>query len=122
MVYVVAMGVLVFTYKIALHRNRGSLEAIQIVREKHVSMALWITFLVYSSVSSAVFQMFSCERLEDGEIYLRADYSIQCDSLRHRNLQGYAAFMMLLYPVGIPLAYVGHSLLQPRSVEGVAQL
>lgn len=103
---IVAMGVLALTYMIALRRNRGSEDAIQIVREKHVSMALWVTFLIYSSVSSIVFQMFSCDTLDDGQSYLRADYSILCDSPKHRSLQVYAAFMIFLYPVGIPLAYI----------------
>ena len=103
----VAMGGLAVTYKIALRRNSGSLEAIEIVREKHVSVALWITFLMYSSVSSVVFQMFSCEPLDDNNIYLRADYSILCTSPKHKYLQIYAVFMMMLYPVGIPLAYIG---------------
>ncbi|CAM9560824.1 unnamed protein product [Ascophyllum nodosum] len=71
-----------------------------------MSMALWITFFVYSSASSVVFQMFSCENLNDGESYLRADYSILCSSSKHQRLQVYAAFMMLVYPVGIPLVYV----------------
>ena len=100
------MGVLGFTYKFALYRNRGSDEAIHKVRGKHMSMALWITFFVYSSASSVVFQMFSCENLNDGKSYLRADYSILCSSSKHQRLQVYAAFMMLVYPVGIPLVYV----------------
>ncbi|CAN0518856.1 unnamed protein product, partial [Scytosiphon promiscuus] len=41
-------------------------------------MALLVTFLVYSSVSSTVFRVFDCESLDDGKEYLRADYSTQC--------------------------------------------
>lgn len=101
---VVAMGVLAITYRMALCRNQTE-EAIEKVRGKHVTMALWITFLVYSSVSSTVFHMFSCETLDDGNRYLLADYSILCDSSKHRILQVYAAFMIAVYPVGIPLVY-----------------
>lgn len=75
------------------------------VRDKHVSAVLLLTFFVYSSVSSNIFQMFACETLDDGNIYLRADYRIQCDSTKHRRFQAYAGVMVLVYPVGIPVLY-----------------
>ncbi|CAN0497746.1 unnamed protein product [Laminaria digitata] len=46
-------------------------------------MMLLLTFLVYSSVSSILFQMFACDDLEDGKNYLRADYRVECDSSQH---------------------------------------
>ena len=49
--------------------------------------------------------MFACESLDDGFTYLRADYAILCDSTKHKSLQLYAAFMIAVYPVGIPLLY-----------------
>lgn len=102
----VALILLGVTYFIALRRNREiSEDAVQNVRHKHVSMALLVTFLVYSSVSSVVFQMFACDDLDDGNNYLRADYTINCDSTKHRAFQIYAGFMMMLYPVGIPALY-----------------
>ena len=72
-----------------------------------MSAALLITFLVYSSVSFVVFQMFACDKLDTGKRYLRADYTIECDSDKHRALQIYAGFMIILYPVGIPAFYAG---------------
>ncbi|CAN0055978.1 unnamed protein product, partial [Sphacelaria rigidula] len=69
-------------------------------------MVIFLTFLVYSSVSSILFQMFSCERLDDGKNYLRADYRIDCDSPKHVSLQIYAGFMIALYTAGIPAFYV----------------
>ncbi|CAM9834064.1 unnamed protein product, partial [Sphacelaria rigidula] len=75
-------------------------------RRKHLSMVIFLTFLVYSSVSSILFQMFSCEDLDDGKNYLRADYRIECDSPRHVSLQIYAAFMIAVYTAGIPTLYV----------------
>lgn len=79
--------------------------AIQVVRQKHLSMVLLVTFLIYSSVSSTVFRMFACEHLDDGNYYLRSDYRIHCDTTKHRVLQLYAGFMILVYPVGIPMFY-----------------
>lgn len=79
-----ALGV---CFQVAARRNHGSQEALQAVRRKHFSMALLVTFLVYSSVSSTVFRMFGCETLDDGREYLRADYTIECTTGKHKALQ-----------------------------------
>eukprot|EP00903_Cladosiphon_okamuranus_P017744 g16334.t1 len=100
-----ALSVLGLTYGVAWYRNRSCHQALQKVRRKHVSVALWMTFLVYSSVSSTIFKVFSCENLDDGERYLRADYRILCSSSKHQAMQVYAGFMIFVYPVGIPLMY-----------------
>ena len=75
------------------------------VDKKHMSSLLLMTFLVYSSVSSSIFRMFACDRLDDGNVYLRADYQILCTGNKHRALQTYAGLMIVVYPVGIPLMY-----------------
>lgn len=100
-----ALAVLGLTYVVAWYRNSSCHRALQKVRRKHVSVALWTTFLVYSSVSSTIFKVFFCESLDDGERYLRADYRISCSSSKHRAMQVYAGLMIFVYPVGIPLVY-----------------
>ena len=103
---VVLMCFLGLTYAVAvLKYGRSSEIALRNARQKHISMALLVTFLVYSSVSSVVFQMFACDDLDDRNLYLRADYTITCDSPKHRALQIYASLMIVLYPVGIPTLY-----------------
>lgn len=102
---ILALGMLGATYIIALDINRESSGAERIVRHKHISMALLISFLVYSSASFTIFQTFDCEVLDDGNDYLRADYSIECDTFKHRAFMVYAGFMCLLYPLGIPAFY-----------------
>ena len=81
----------------------------EIARERvdteHTSALLLLSFLVYSSASSSVFRMFACDHLDDGEVYLRADYRILCTDSKHHALQIYAGIMVLVYPVGIPLVY-----------------
>ena len=95
------------TYSAAARFNRGgNPEVLRVIWNKHVSVVLLLTFLVYSSVSSVVFQAFACEELDDDRIYLRADYRIECDSPRHRGFQAYAGFMTMLYAAGIPAFYV----------------
>ena len=100
------LALLGVTYAVALHRNAGSGRIVlEKIRNKHLSAMLLLVFLVYSSVSSAVFRMFACDSLDDGKIYLRADYRIICTDAKHRALQVYAAVMIAVYPVGVPLLY-----------------
>ena len=102
---IVALTSLGLTYIVAEKCNRGSTEALHLIRRRHVSVLLILTFLVYSSVSSILFQMFACDDLEDGKTYLRADYRVECDSSKHRAFQVYAGFMILFYTAGIPALY-----------------
>ena len=101
----VALALLAATFTVATRRNRGSEPALEIVRHKHMSMVLLISFLVYSSVSATIFQVFACEPLSDQKTYLRADYSIECDSSKHQAFQVFAGVMIFVYPLGIPLFY-----------------
>eukprot|EP00903_Cladosiphon_okamuranus_P013951 g12975.t1 len=112
---IVALSFLGGTYAVAAGIHRGDAETMQTVWNKHVSMVLLLTFLVYSSVSSILFKTFACEDLEDGKNYVRADYRIECDSAKHKAFQVYAGLMMLLYTVGIPVFY-GVVLFRDRDV------
>ena len=103
------------TYSAAARANRGNSQVLQVIWNKHVSVVLLLTFLVYSSVSSVVFQTFACEELDDGRVYLRADYRIECDSPRHKGFQAYAGIMAVLYAFGIP-AFYSALLLRDRHV------
>lgn len=75
------------------------------VDQRYFSLILWLTFLMYSSVSSTLFLMFACDDLDGGKTYLRADYKIDCNSPIHLRSQIYAAFMVVIYIVGIPVLY-----------------
>lgn len=90
------------TFFVAKVRNRHSNAAEPILRHKHVSVILFIVFFVYSSVSFTIFQTFVCDPLDDGNAYLRADYSITCFTDRHSAYLVYASLMVCVYPVGIP--------------------
>ena len=101
----IGLCMLGITYIGAAGRHQSCEISLRNVRDKHVSMVLLLTFLVYSSVSSMAFQMFACEVLDDGKNYLRADYRIECDSGTHKLLDIYSGIMLLFYPLGIPLLY-----------------
>ncbi|CAM9540886.1 unnamed protein product, partial [Scytosiphon promiscuus] len=105
----VVVGFLSMTYWIAMRRISATAEnagdAVETIHRKHQTVLLLLTFLVYSSVSSMVFQTFACETLDDGIEYLRADYRIQCTDAKHKAFEVYASLMIMVYPVGIPLLY-----------------
>ncbi|CAM9092872.1 unnamed protein product [Scytosiphon promiscuus] len=76
------------------------------VQDKYATVALTMAFLLYSTVSTVIFQAFTCDHLEDvDKRYLRADYAIDCDSDRHKAFQVYAGVMILVYPIGIPIVF-----------------
>lgn len=53
----VVLGALGLTYTVARSRNRHSPAGLQAVRGKHLSVALFVLFIVYSSVSFVIFQV-----------------------------------------------------------------
>ena len=72
------------------------------VKHKHLSAGLFVGFLVYSAVSFTIFQTFVCETLDDDVPYLRADYTITCDTDTYAKYRAYAVLMVCVYPVGLP--------------------
>lgn len=92
---------LVGSYYVGKKRNGNSEVAINVVKRRHLSAALFLAFWVYSSVSYTIFQTFACDDLDDGKAYLRADYSLQCSTTLHKTFKVYAWVMVALYPVGI---------------------
>lgn len=99
------MAVLGATYAVATRRNRFSVGALSNVRQKHLSMVLLLTFVVYSSVSSTLFQAFGPDEVDEGVVYLRADYRIDFNSSKHQSFKIYAGFMLVLYTLGTPVFY-----------------
>lgn len=79
--------------------------AIQNIRRRHLSAVLLVTFVVYSSVSSAVFKTFACDDLDNSRSYLRADHSLVCYDGNHKLAMAYAGIMVIVYPLGIPFLY-----------------
>ncbi|CAM9096218.1 unnamed protein product, partial [Laminaria digitata] len=99
--------VLVGSYFIGKKRNCCSESAMREVQHKHQAAVLYVAFLVYSPVSYKIFQTFGCDELDDGETYLRADYSLSCLTYRHSWYKVYALIMVGVYPIGIACAFAG---------------
>jgi hypothetical protein len=68
--------------------------------------ALFILFLMYPGASSDIFAVFQCERLDDGTRWLTRDYSIDCDGPSHGAASAFAAIMLLVVPLGVPLLFL----------------
>ena len=52
---------------------------------------------VFTSASSTVFKTYACdENVVDGKNYLRADYSISCETSLHMFVKVYAGLMILV--------------------------
>ncbi|CAM9313997.1 unnamed protein product, partial [Laminaria digitata] len=91
---------------------------------RHVAAGLFLTFLVFTSVSTVVFKTFPCDDgVVDGESYLRVDYSISCKSNLHMFFLVYAGLMILVYPIGTPVLYAAilwknRESLNPRILTG----
>lgn len=70
-----------------------------------IMVAFVLSYFVLVDVSVKIFQVFQCERFDNGTILLVADYSISCNSPDRKTFLAYAIIMMFIYPIGIPLTY-----------------
>lgn len=96
------LSCLMVLHAMAMERNSHSPAAERKVKRKFLAVATFIVFFVYSSASHTIFQTFVCETLDDDKEYLRADYSLECTTTRHKIFEAYAAVMVAIYPIGIP--------------------
>lgn len=67
---------------------------------------LVLLFVTFAPSSTTVLQAFVCENFDDGSSYMYADYSLSCETDEHRKYVIYAAVMVFVYPLGIPLFYL----------------
>ena len=81
-----------------------------------------LLFLVYPSCSSAVFQAFICDTLEDGTQMLRVDYAVTCWQEDHLRTVAYAALMAVVYPIGTPCLYAAMLYANRDELERIKRL
>ena len=75
------------------------------VKNRYLACLFYFSYLILPSITSAIFPFFVCTKVEN-ESYLVADMSLNCGSDEYRDGAIYAAFMVLVYPVGIPMMYL----------------
>ena len=99
------------------HAISGALRALPV--------GMVILFALIPSVCTAIFSTFTCDRFgssdleENGNIqpnlgvesFLHADYSVRCDdnSPSYAALKRLASFLILLWPVGVPILFGAHA-------------
>lgn len=58
---------------------------------------MMVCFQVFTSTSTMTFKTFPCDKdAVEGESYLRADYSLSCDTTKHTYYKIYAGFCILV--------------------------
>jgi len=77
----------------------------KIIENTLINLFIILTYVLYPSLCATIFSSFVCEDFEDGSSYLRADYSVDCDSGKYFKIYSLAIFMIFVYPIGIPLMY-----------------
>lgn len=71
---------------------------------KYVLMCLYVLFLLYPGVSSTVLRHYICKDI-DGDLWLYADLRQPCQTATWDAYAAVDVFLVLLYPVGIPLGF-----------------
>ncbi|CAM9487280.1 unnamed protein product, partial [Laminaria digitata] len=97
----VVLMMLAITYCVAQKRCSSSPEHLMRMRSRHLSAALFVMFFVYSSVSSAAFQMLACEEIGDLSL-LRADYSISCMGGKYAAYVSCSLGIIIVFSIGMP--------------------
>eukprot|EP00752_Nemacystus_decipiens_P008148 g7287.t1 len=117
--------VLMLTFSMAKRRagiGSASVIARRAAWSRHMAAGLLLTFLVFTSTSTVVFKTFACDgEAVEGESFLRADYSLSCNTTRHTWYKVYAGIMIVVYPIGIPLLYAYILWINRESLNPCAQ-
>lgn len=105
-------------------------EARVLTKSNYFYVFLFFTYLVFPGVSTVIFRSFSCDNVDPDDAdsvednhYLRSDYSISCSSDRYVFGVTWAAAMLVVYPLGVPLLYLyllytARSAISQREVGG----
>jgi len=93
-----------FFFAFSLYSSLNIAEKDQL-RNYYYYLFLLLTFIVFSPLSTKIFQAFDCDHLDDGKSYLRADYSIDCSSSEYNFIVVWARVFIFVYPLGIPICY-----------------
>ncbi|GMH61636.1 hypothetical protein TrST_g9108 [Triparma strigata] len=74
-------------------------------RQGLFTIAIAVTYLTLPTVTTMIFSLFPCDDLDDGQSYLRSDYSISCDGEERTGWVVFGLLMILVFPIGVTSAY-----------------
>jgi len=81
-------------------------------------------FVIIPSVCSRIFSTFSCagfgydDALDEVQYFLNADFSLMCDGDDYKEAVGLASILIFVWPVGIPILFLGLLLASRVNVDG----
>ena len=78
-------------------------ETCEDIKRRCIRNATWLLVLTYSGVTKTIVQMFSVRHIDVGS-FLRRDYSISTSDGTYAMLASTGYFVLLLYPIGIPVS------------------
>tara|TARA_B100000482_G_scaffold78601_1_gene55853 strand:- start:1741 stop:4887 length:3147 start_codon:yes stop_codon:yes gene_type:complete len=78
-------------------------ETCEDIKRRCIRNATWLLVLTYSGVTKTIVQMFSVRHIDVGS-FLRRDYSISTSDGTYAMLAPTGYFVLLLYPIGIPVS------------------
>ncbi len=84
------------------------------LRQKLGKGFFWLLILIYPSVSRTILQMLYCKKLDDGDAFLMADLSIDCNSTEYGLFLSVACIFFFVYVLGIP-AFILYTLRRYRN-------
>lgn len=88
------------------YRRRGAKQIQGPSAYKHLRHLVHVGKLLLPAVSRTIAQTFKCVSYDDVEpqAYLLVDHSIDCNSSYYSLLAAYSALMVIIFPIGFPLA------------------
>ena len=92
------------------------------------AVAIFVLYVMLPPASQIVFRTFACETLDEEDASgaattvsrLREDYSVDCKSPAHAVAMYFAAFMVAVWPVGVPLSFAVLLFRHRAHLQGVA--
>ena len=112
--FLVACTPLIATYLLHDEESDCSWRTVML---RALPMALKLLFVVFALVSAVAVQAFDCEHFDNGERWLRADFSLRCGtdddhgtmepSAEYQKVRAVAVLALLLYALGVPLLFLG---------------
>lgn len=119
--------VVIIAHTIRCKRMKLSPEQVTRSRNAACLASLVSVFMFYVVVSTTVLQAFDCDEFEvtpgeASESFLRADYSLSCNSDQYKAVRGYAIAMAIIYPAGIPALFALLLLINRKKVTAEDRL
>ena len=102
---VACLCIFVFYFAKRFKIGRKEKKKVRELGDQCAGLFLFITYFVFPSTSCSILKYYACnDDFDDGESYLKVDYSISCVESSYKVMAwGYCALMILIYPIGIPL-------------------